>query len=74
MWEIASIVESHPYLYGIDVIAKEGFAFFLFFFRIAPGVHKYLREKAYRGRVHYVEFRGNLSFRQAARRKLYLCP
>lgn len=74
MWEITPIVEGHPYLYGIDVITKEGFAFFIPFFRIAPSVHKYLREMAYRGRVHYVEFRRNLSFRQAARRKLYLCP
>ena len=37
MWEIAPIVEGHPYLYGFDVIAKEGFAFFLpFFFRLRP--------------------------------------
>lgn len=74
MWKIDPIVEGHTYLYGIDVIAKKGFAFFLPFFWIAPGVHKYLREKAYRDRIHYVEFRGNLSFRQTARRKLYLCP
>ena len=76
MWEIAPFVDGHQYLFlvGFEVFAKEGFAFFLPFFQIAPGAHKYLREKAYRGRVHYVEFRGNLSFRQAARRKLYLCP
>ena len=76
MWKITPFVDGHQYLFlvGFEVFAKEGFAFFLPFFRIAPGVHKYLREMAYRGRVHYVEFRRNLSSRQAARRKLYLCP
>ena len=30
-------------------------------------IPKYLREKAYRGRVHHVKLRRNLSFRQAVR-------
>lgn len=46
MWEIAPFVDGHLYLFldGIEVFAKEGFAFFLPFFRIAPSVHKYLRK------------------------------
>ena len=76
MWEIAPFVDGHPYLYldDIDVIAKVEFRFFLTIFQITTGAHKYLRENAYRGRVHYVELRGNLSFRQAVRWILYLCP
>lgn len=43
MWEIAPIVDGHPYLYldGIDVIAKEGLSLFLTFFRIAPGAQRF---------------------------------
>lgn len=76
MWEIAPFVNGHPYLYldDIDVIAKEEFRLFSYHFQITTDAHKYLREKAYRDRIHYVEFRGILSFRQAVRRKLYLCP
>ena len=42
-------------------------AFFLAIIRIAPNAPKYLREKAYRGRVHHVKLRRSLSFRHAVR-------
>ena len=42
-------------------------ALFLAIIRIATNTPKYLREKAYRGRIHYVKLRRNLSFRQAVR-------
>lgn len=76
MWEIAPFVDGHPYLYldDIDVIAKEEFRLFSYHFSICAQCHKFLREKAYPNRIHYVEFRGKLSFRQAVRRILYLCP
>lgn len=76
MWEIVPFVDGHQYLFlvGFEVFAKEEFRFFLTIFQITTGAHKYLREKAYSGRVHYVELRENLSFRQTDQRKLYLCP
>ncbi len=42
-------------------------ALFLAIIRITASAPKYLREKAYRGRVHHVKLHGVLLFRDAVR-------
>ena len=68
VYNACCVVDKHR---QVDVLLNDGMSLdatlFLSIVWIASSTSKYLREKAYCGRVHYVKLRRTLLFRDAVR-------